>query len=178
MTQLRPAPLALRRGRAYARDCLGYMGIAAALLPIGVPVALGIHDTEIARVIALVSSSIPPILASLWAARAESAGSAATWGKRRERLQVVAAGPSTGPASFPRALLRNAVKIALPWELGHVVAIGAVYGDLDDGSSSAPVSAAMILVYPLVLGLLGTVVLGSGIGLHDRLAGTRVVTAS
>jgi uncharacterized RDD family membrane protein YckC len=176
MTRVRPAPLALRRGRAYARDCLGYLVLPAAMLPVGIPLALQIQDPATARAVATVSSAVPPLLAALWAARAESGARGATWGKRRERLVLA------GPTTFARALVRNAVKIALPWQLGHLVAIGAASGDFEQSPTAswgaATTMAMTVVLYPLLLGLVGTVVLGSGRGLHDLLAGTRVVAVA
>lgn len=65
------------------------------------------------------------------------------------------------------------MKIAIPWQLGHVVAVGAVYGDFDTGAAGTMV--AMVLLYGVVIVLVGTVMLGSGRGIHDRIAATRVV---
>ncbi|UEJ82485.1 hypothetical protein Bra3105_16875 [Brachybacterium halotolerans subsp. kimchii] len=178
------APLLVRRARAYARDCVGYLVLPAAMLPIGIPLAMHIGDAGTARAVALVSSAIPPLLAALWAARAESGPRASTWGKRREglRLETMRGGPggpdgADGPdgarVPFARAFVRNLVKIAIPWQLGHVVAVGAVYGDFDTGAAGTMV--ATVLLYGVVIALVGTVMLGSGRGIHDRIAATRVV---
>ncbi|MFE5776987.1 hypothetical protein [Brachybacterium sp. NPDC056505] len=179
------APLLVRRARAYARDCVGYLVLPAAMLPIGIPLATHIGDAGTARAVALVSSAIPPVLAALWAARAEFGPRASTWGKRREGLRVemlpgrpegtrsVGAGRDGARVPFSRAFVRNLVKIAIPWQLGHVVAIGAVYGDFDTGAAGTMV--ATVLLYGVIIVLVGTVMLGSGRGLHDRIAATRVV---
>ncbi|MBK0331051.1 hypothetical protein I8D64_06500 [Brachybacterium sp. MASK1Z-5] len=180
----RLAPLLVRRARAYARDCVGYLVLPAAMLPIGIPLAMHIGDAGTARAVALVSSAIPPLLAALWAARAESGPRASTWGKRREGLRVEtmpggpggpdgADGPDGARVPFARAFVRNLVKIAIPWQLGHVVAVGAVYGDFDTGAAGTMV--ATVLLYGVVIVLVGTVMLGSGRGIHDRIAATRVV---
>lgn len=182
------APLLVRRARAYARDCVGYLVLPAAMLPIGIPLATRIGDGGTARAVALVSSAIPPVLAALWAARAESGPRASTWGKRREGLRVETmpggpggpggarsggAGPDGSRVPLARAFVRNLVKIAIPWQLGHVVAVGAVYGDFDTGATGTMV--ATVLLYGVVIVLVGTVMLGSGRGIHDRIAVTRVV---
>lgn len=173
------APRIARRARAYARDCVGYLVLPAALLPIGVPVAMHLEDPGAARAVALCSSAIPPVLAALWAARAESGVHAATWGKRRERLRVEMGRVRTGgmPSAedrvpFARALVRNLVKITVPWQLGHVVAVGAVFGDFETGAAGTMV--ATVLLYGVVIALAATVMLGSGRGIHDRIAATRV----
>ncbi|EWS82262.1 hypothetical protein BF93_11605 [Brachybacterium phenoliresistens] len=180
MTRLRPSALGLRRGRAYARDCLGYLGIAAAMVPLGVVVSRRITDPAVLRPVVTAASALPPVLAACWAARAESGPHAATWGKRRESLQVAARVPGEPPGpggiSFRRALLRSTVKIAIPWQLGHTVALGAAWGDFD---TRAPATlAAAVLTYPLLGAMIGSVVLSPGLGLHDRLAATRVLDAS
>lgn len=186
------APLIARRTRAYLRDCLGYLGVAAALLPIGIPIALSIESPGTARLVGLVTSVIPPVIAAVWAARAESGTAAATWGKRREglrveglrveglRVEMISGTPAEGVDGarripFPRALVRNLVKIAIPWQLGHAVAVGAAFGDFETGAPGTLVVTVVLYAYVIVLGC--GVVLGSGHGMHDRLAGSRVVGA-
>ncbi|MFC0672899.1 hypothetical protein [Brachybacterium hainanense] len=189
-TLLRRDPLATARGRAYARDCLGYLGIAAAMVPAGILLSRTVRDPRALRRIVTVASAVPPVLATIAAARAEAGPQRATWGKRREGLQVVrwhdgeggTAGaatadpldPSAGPAmGVPRALLRNTVKIALPWQLGHTLALGAAWGGFDERDPATLASA--VVTYPLIGAMIGAVALAPGRGLHDRVAGTRVL---
>lgn len=159
-------PLAARRARAYGLDAAGYLGIAASIVPIGVALHYLAPPTPL-QVIAI--SAIPPVAAMLWAARAESSASGSTWGKKKLALSVRRGYRSP---SFGRALVRNVVKVAIPWQLGHVVAIGAATGGFErhDGLTMT----ATVMVYPLIGVLALTTVLGSGRGLHDRIAGTRV----
>jgi hypothetical protein len=173
-------PLAGRRACAYALDAIGYVGIAAALVPAGL-VLLRVGPPSPGQVVAL--SAVPPVLAALWAARAESGPTAATWGKRRfglsVRVRATAAGlgPAEGAApGFGRALVRNIVKIAVPWQVGHVVAIGAATGGFDRGD--ALTMTATIIAYPLIAVWVLAVILGSGRGVHDRLASTAVIEAA
>lgn len=197
------APLAGPRARAYGRDALGYLGVAVALVPVGATIVL--LKVPVSRPAATALSAIPPVVATVWAALAESGPHRATWGKRREHLVVVpdmaratpgdakAAAPSSwelrGDHGAPdgsreahdgirpgresrvplaRALVRNTVKIALPWQLGHMVALGGAYGDFDRNDPVA--LAAAITSYALSAALIGFVVVRPGRGLQDRLA--------
>ncbi len=163
--------LAIRRTRAYLRDCLGYLGIAAVEVPLG----LAVRGTTLAasRAFLAVASSVPPVGAALVAARAESRTSGATWGKRREGLKVET---GSGVPGFGRALARNTTKIAVPWMLGHLVAFGAAQGGF---ARRSPVTlAAAVATYALVGSTVALGVLGHGRALHDLAAGTHVVAVS
>lgn len=220
-------PLAFRRIRAHALDCVAYAGIAVASVPVGLVL---LRLTTPSRPLTTALSFAPPALATIAAAAAESGPHRATWGKRGLRLQVCDAsttdlvgrpaprdnrpetdgseGDSPGPDAprndgpsadrpgpvepgpdhavagpedttapgtslpFPRALLRNAVKVALPWQLGHMVAIGAFYGGFENEDRTTII--ATVLTYPVLGVLLAAVALGSGRGLEDRLAGSIV----
>lgn len=159
--------LAGRRAKAYLRDCLGYAGIAAATVPIGLALnAAGVGEHR-GAVIAV--SGVPPVVAAVVAARQES-GRGSTWGKRREALAVT--GTDGAAVPFDRALWRNAVKITVPWQLGHVVAIGAAYGGYEDGD---PLTiGATAVLYALGAAMAVTLLRGEGRGLHDRAARTVV----
>ncbi|HLR93993.1 MAG TPA: RDD family protein [Jiangellaceae bacterium] len=162
--------LALRRGKAYVRDCVGYLGVAAATTPIGLlAVTQGWSDR---RGFVLAISALPPALATAVAAWRESrSGQASTPGKRWQGLVVRT---SDGAPRLPRALLRNAVKIGIPWQLGHVVAVGAVYGGFEQRDLLTYVAATV--VYPLIAAMVLAVLLGRGLALHDRVTGTWVDT--
>ena len=159
-------PLALTRGKAYLRDCVGYLGIAAATVPLGLLAQQLDFSKE--RWFMLVASALPPTLATLLAARREASLSGATPGKRRYGLQVH--NESGQPPSFGQALLRNVIKIAIPWQLGHTVAIGAAFGGFDDQD---PVTiVATVTTYPLLVLLIGSIAFGEGRAFHDRIAGS------
>lgn len=165
-------PLFWPRARAYARDAVVYLGVAAAMVPIGIPLSMagiGRHRWAVVGV-----SSVPPLIAAVIAARAESNGRDDTWGKRAEHLTLRTVEGSR--PTFGDALLRNLAKIAVPWQLGHVVAIGAVGGRF---KTNDPLTlAATAVVYPLIGIQLWTCARGDGRGLHDRLAGTVVTQSS
>lgn len=115
-------------------------------------------------------SAIPPLAATVIAARQESGPTAATFGKRRQGLVVRSRGGTL--VTFTRGLIRNAVKIGVPWQLGHVVAVGAVFGSFDDAD---PLTlAATALTYPMLGAMVVAGATGNGRALHDRLAGTVV----
>lgn len=164
--------LAGRRTRAYLLDCIGYVAIAVCEVPIGIAVVkLGWADS---RPLVYALSCVPPVLAAVIAARAEASSARATWGKRREGLTVddalaVTAGQRI---AFKRALVRNLVKISLPWQLGHTVAFGAADGGFENLD---PVTmGATAALYPLLGVMLWTALRGDGRAVHDRVAGTQV----
>ncbi|ATG53125.1 hypothetical protein CFK38_05790 [Brachybacterium vulturis] len=163
-------PLARRRCLAHLLDCAGYLGIAAATIPVGVLLATT-TDLGSSRLYGHLASAVPPAIATVIAARAESGPHRATWGKRRQGLTVQAADGTalgTGPA-----LARNLAKIFLPWQLGHVCAVGAAWGGFEDGD--ALTIGASIAVYPVIGIYVWTGLHGSGRGPHDVLAGSSVV---
>ena len=159
-------PLAPARTRACLVDGAGYLGLAAALVPLG----LVLHPRgRPSRASLLALSALPPVAATLLAARQEATGG--TPGHRRAGMVVVTAdGSPPGPG---RALLRNALKTGLPWQLGHVVALGAAAGGFE--RRDPQLLAATELVYPWLAVAAVAVATGTGRGLHDRAAGTTVV---
>lgn len=164
---LKPHPLAGRRIGAYLLDCIGYLGVAAAELPIGFWAFQQGWGTN--PVLMAVLSSIPPVAATAIAALGEAGERRSTWGKRRLGIRV----DFTGEAGLGRALVRNTVKIFLPWTIGHVVAFRAANGAFQ--APDAITITATIATYAIfgVFGVMGG--FGSGRGPHDRLAGTQVV---
>ncbi|MDN5791044.1 MAG: RDD family protein [Micrococcales bacterium] len=168
-------PLAGARARAYLVDCLLYLGIAACEVPVGLVGRRRGWDRNRRYVYA--ASAVAPLTAALLAALAEAGPRQATRGKRREGLTVVQVSP--GDASqrvgFARSLVRNVVKIAVPWQMGHVVALGASSGGFD--RRDRVTLGTTVLVYPLLGAMAWTGLRGGGRPPHDRVAGTRVVRA-
>ncbi|MEU8249314.1 RDD family protein [Nonomuraea sp. NPDC048916] len=100
----------------------------------------------------------------------EAGTAQATWGKRRARLIVTAAGG--GRAGPVRIMIRNAVKL-LPWELAHlaVLRFWTLEGD------SVVAVPALVLCYALVGVTVALMLLRRDrAALHDLVAGTRVVS--
>lgn len=98
-----------------------------------------------------------------------------TPGKRALGLRVADAAAS-GPVSFGHALLRNALKIALPWAIGHA----AVYGFTASASTATPswVIALTVLAYVLPVAWVIGLFVGSGRTGYDFAAGTIVITTT
>jgi uncharacterized RDD family membrane protein YckC len=99
-----------------------------------------------------------------------------TPGKRLLRLRVVSrrGDASVGGPAFFRALARNAIKFALPWQLAHT----AVFG-LAGTTGATPLWVTIVLVTASAIPIVSIVLLlATGRPLHDRLAGTSVVTAT
>ena len=156
------------RGRAYVLDCLVYLGLAASTVPLGV--VFQQQGWGHAKGLVLAVSAIPPVAATVLAGVQESGVRAATFGKRLVHLEVFTATGDRVPLG--RALLRNAVKIGIPWQLGHVVAIGSTFGGFERRDPATLAAAAV--VYPLMVVMVVLAARGSGRALHDRLAGTQV----
>jgi uncharacterized RDD family membrane protein YckC len=160
------------RSGAYVLDCLVYLGLAAATVPLGM--VFQQQGWGQVQGLVLAVSVIPPVAATVLAGVQESGPRAATFGKRPIGLEVrTTAGERV---SRGRALLRNAVKIGIPWQLGHLVAIGSTFGGFQGRDPLTLVAAAII--YPLMVVMVVLVARGSGRGLHDRLAGTQVGRAA
>lgn len=164
--------LAGDRTKAYARDCIGYAAIAAATVPFGLIANARGWGRKRGTVIAM--SAVPPALATALAAWEETK-QGATQGKRHYGLQVVDQSGGSGSAGYGRFLLRNLAKIGIPWQLGHVVAVGAAFGGFE--SRDRLTWGAMVITYPLIGVSAASVFFGQGRALHDRLARTEVVTA-
>jgi len=124
-------------------------------------------DAGAANIVGFVTLIVP---ITITASGFEGSARHATPGKRLLRLRVDRW--SGGGAGFARSLLRNGIKYALPWELGHT-AVFALFG-----VTSAPsASTVVVLVGAYGLPLLSLALLFvNGASLHDRIAGTQVVT--
>lgn len=167
-------PLVRRRVTGYLRDCAGYLGIAAAMIPLGLAVN-AVTDLGQSRTYAYAVSVVPPAIATVIAARAESGPRQATWGKHRVGLRVkdVADG---GQITLGRALARNSLKILVPWQAGHITTIAAIWGGFEEGDRIA--YAATVLVYGLMAAEAVTCLRASGRGPHGLVAGSVVVDVS
>ncbi|HQY99700.1 MAG TPA: RDD family protein [Propionicimonas sp.] len=71
--------------------------------------------------------------------------------------------------TWPRSLLRNLLKLGLPWTLAHAGAIGVAYG----GGWDAQLGASLSLLVPVAY--LASLFFGSGRTIYDHLAGTVVI---
>lgn len=103
---------------------------------------------------------------TVWLAGWEAGARGATPGKRVLRLRV-------GPGGWRRALLRNGLKLALPWELGHT----AAYTLAAPASSGAAQAVGMVCgvgACLLAVVYLASLFVGVGRTPYDRIAGTVV----
>lgn len=124
-------------------------------------------DVSAANIVGFISLIVPITIA---ASAFEGSARHATPGKRLLRLRVDRW--SGGGAGFMRSVLRNGIKYAIPWELGHT-AVFALYGSRVAPSPTTVV--VLVLAYGIPL-LSLALMLTTGASLHDRIAGTRVVT--
>lgn len=171
MMQPATARLGLRRVAAWLVDwavMLGWIGVLTVLgLLLDTPSwALSQPAWDVLIAVA----TVVPI--TLWLAWWESRG--ATPGKRVLRLGVRSL--DGHPPGLGRALLRNTLKVAVPWQLGHLVAARFITAPAD---AAVPASTLVmsVAVYALMAVYLAGVFLGPGRPLYDVLAATEVVRA-
>ena len=162
--------LSIRRAAAWCVDWVIIVGYAAALIPLGILLYnLSVRVSSPTWNLVLFALLIAP--ATVWLALWEAGRRAASPGKRLLRLQVRTADDQ--PVSFARALLRNGIKVALPWELGHTAAF-----TLSSPSASGPpvIAAEVSGIAACVIALTYAVslIVGTQRTPYDRLAGTLV----
>lgn len=168
-----PAP-AGGRLRASGWDYLLIVGWLGVLTVVGVLARLTLPPPDgavslLAADLLAFAATVLPVWAYLTAA--EGSVAQASWGKRRAGLRVVDVGGGT--LGRRRAGARNAVKL-LPWQLGHLAAARLA---LDaDAVVTTSAAYALSLVVPAVS---VTMAWRDPLrrALHDRVAGTRVVSA-
>jgi uncharacterized RDD family membrane protein YckC len=121
-----------RRLAAWLVDWLVISVWVGALFAIGIPLASSGALAGLSTLgLNLFSFAVLVVPVTVFLAVLESRGS--TLGKRALRLRVGDAAAS-GRVPLARTLLRNALKIALPWAIGHA----AVYGFATLGESDTP----------------------------------------
>jgi uncharacterized RDD family membrane protein YckC len=164
------ARLALRRVLAWCVDWLILSAYAAALVPVGLLLNRSVHMASIGW--NALSFTILVVPATVWLAAWEAAPRAATPGKRALKLQVR---HDDGPPGWWRSLARTALKVALPWELGHTAAFVLSTAST---SMAAQVLGMVCGVLACVLALTYLVALfvRSGRTPYDRATGTAVRT--
>lgn len=172
--------IALRRLCATAIDYLliwGYIGLLALLALLvrisglmGEPPAPATYRL-LGQALLFVALTVPVVV---WLAWWEAAPRGATPGKRLLRLRVVVAAHGR-PLGFRQALLRNTLKVALPWELAHTAVwrLWAWPAVPDDPIAWALLACAYVLMFWYVLALF----LGRRFAPYDRLTNTRVIAA-
>jgi uncharacterized RDD family membrane protein YckC len=165
---------AARRVAAMAVDWLVICCYAAALVPLGlffVDRSVGLSPVGW-NAVAFVLLIVP---ATGWLAGWESGPGAASPGKRLLRLKVV--GPGRPRLGWRRALARNGLKVALPWELGHTAAF--VLSDATAARSLVVLGmACSFAACLLAAGYVASLFVGTGRTPYDRATGTRVIRSS
>jgi uncharacterized RDD family membrane protein YckC len=164
------AMLPWRRMAAWAVDWLIISLYAGALVPVGLwlygnIVRLSPLDGNVVSFVVLI------VPATVWLAAWEASGSGATPGKRLLRLRVrTLQGERPG---WRRAVVRNAIKIALPWELGHTAAF--LLADPRTAGSVALIGMVCgVLACGLAAGYVAALFIRHGRTPYDRAAATEV----
>jgi uncharacterized RDD family membrane protein YckC len=121
----------------------------------------------------LVAALITVVPATVALSLLESSPREASIGKRTRYLRVVDA--VTGSrVSFRRSILRNTLKIGVPWTIGHAAVFSIVQAS---GSGPVPLSVWFLTVVAYVLPIMYVVFLfvGKGRTPYDLLSGTVVI---
>lgn len=169
-TRLAPPPIG-RRVRASLGDLVPIAGWFALLTVAGAavravspagPVPLLVTDLTV------FAMTVLPV--GLYLAAGEAGAHHASWGKRRAGLRVVTS--DGGRPSVRRIAVRTAVKL-LPWQLAHVAVTRLILG-VDDPAVTWT-TYALSLAIPL-LSVTAAIRDPRQRAVHDRVAGTRVVT--
>ena len=147
---------AWNRLAAWIIDWLCILAWVAVLAAVGVPLHLGgMTDDVSARVGNVIAAVILVVPVTIVLALLESGAQEASVGKRIRRLHVVDV--DTGATvPFGRTLLRNVLKISVPWTLGHVVVYGLSRPDANGivpGWIWAATAAAYVLPLIYVIAL-------------------------
>jgi hypothetical protein len=143
---------------------------AAVGVPLFIAGVTGALDTAILN---LVAAAVVVFPLTFWLARLESGARQATPGKRLRRLVVVKTADGSR-STLGRALLRNTLKIAVPWLIGHA----AVYAIVKTGDPGAVPTGVWLLTgvsYVLPIVYLASLFIGTGRTPYDRLSGTAVI---
>jgi uncharacterized RDD family membrane protein YckC len=166
-------PEAWRRIVAWLVDWLCFLVWLALVAAIGVPLYLaGVTGQWSAVTANVVSALVTAVPLTIFLAVLESGTRQASVGKRVLGLKVVGARDG-GRISLASALLRNALKVAVPWTIGHAAAI-ALVGSTTMSPGLATLTAA---AYVLPLVYVVTLFAGKGRTPYDRAAGAGVVRA-
>jgi uncharacterized RDD family membrane protein YckC len=160
--------LAGRRIVAWVIDWLIISVYAAALVPVGLLLAR--HSVHLSawgwNAVAFVILIVP---VTVWLATWESTG--ATPGKRALGLRVRS--PREEGVGWRRALARNALKAALPWELGHTAAFLLAERDAGRVTVALGVTSA-ILAYAVASVYVVSLFIRSGRTPYDYATATQV----
>lgn len=158
-----------RRILAWGIDWFCILGWIAVVAAVGVPLHLaGVISltAPLAQNLVGLAVIIPVVVA---ASRLESGPKSATPGKRLVGVRVHY---RSGDRVVVRALLRNTLKIGLPWAIGHL----AVFAVVDAGSGPIPIWVAGLTASAYVIPALWVFswILPGARTIYDRLSGSEV----
>ena len=165
-----PAGPAWRRVAAWGVDWLVISLYAGALVPLGLLlVARSVRLPALGwNAVSLVVLILP---VTVWLTTWEARGRGATPGKRLLGIRVRTL--RGDDLRWRRALARNALKITLPWELGHTAAFLLADPQTGKGMSAIGMASA-VGACALAAGYVATLFIGSGRTPYDRVTATRV----
>ena len=159
---------------AWGIDWLCILAWVAITSAVGIPLFRSGVTTGLSfAVLNVIAAVILVVPVTLGLACLESSRHEASLGKRALRLRVVRFGTGA-PVSWWRALARNAMKVAVPWTIGHA----AVFGIVSTGSrGTVPLQVWLLTAaaYALPIAYVITLFVGSGRTPYDLITGTAVM---
>ncbi|MBN9609843.1 MAG: hypothetical protein BGO26_18025 [Actinobacteria bacterium 69-20] len=162
---------ASRRILAWLIDWACILGWVAVTAAVGVPLYLaGVITRTGALTLNAIGAVVVVVPVALAAAWFESRSNPATPGKRVLGLVVCAA---AGTPRFGQTLTRNALKIGLPWLVGHAAVIAIV--NTSAGETPISVWALLVVAYLLPLTWIASLFVGTGRTPYDRASRTIVI---
>ncbi len=164
-----------RRLLAWLIDWATILAWVAVVTAVGVPLYLGgITHYDIGTVASnVVAALLVVVPAVIGLALVEASARHATLGKRVIGLRVVVIGEAQ-PLRFPRTLLRNTLKIGVPWMIGHA----AVYALVQTNGQNRAAIGLAVVAYLLPILYVMMLFVGNGRPLYDRLTRTFVALDS
>jgi len=158
-----------QRVLAWLIDCAGILGWLALTVAVGLVLRqLGVRPGPLGTNVLATVFGVAPVCLGL--AIFESGRREATPGKRRRHLVVVSTNQYRR-IGLGRALVRNLLKVGLPWTLGHALAIALVGG----ATFTARLVVLAALAYAVPIFYLITLLAPPHRPVYDRLSGTNVV---
>lgn len=148
---------------------LGWVGVTAA---IGVPLyRAGLLRPSGFATLNLLATLVVVVPAVLACAALEAGQRGATIGKRVLGLRVRSDGHVVG---LPRALIRNTIKIGIPWILGHAAVYAWTFSSAGGQWSARTAVVLTVLAYVLPIAYLVGLFIRTGRTLYDVAARTTV----
>ncbi|WP_136709104.1 RDD family protein [Agromyces sp. H66] len=164
--------LGVRRISAWLIDWACILGWVALTAAIGVPLYLaGVTSPMGVGTLNVISALVVVVPVVVGAAWFESRPRSATPGKRVLGLEVRT---DAGRPRFPLALLRNALKIGVPWLIGHAAVFAITTSSADGGSVAVGVWVLVAAAYVIPIVWIVSLFVAGGRTPYDRLSGTTV----